>query len=182
MAGLTPAGQAALRYVAARLGVPTAWLEAVINFETAGTWNPLIKNPNSSARGLIQFLDATARGLGFQSALDLVTRHNTVESQLRGPVLQYFQQFKTPAKSAKEFYFRVFLPAYANSPLDTVIYAADPVKQAAFRKANPGIQTVGDYYRKLESRFAKFRSGPGGAGVVAVLALMGFFLGRAFFK
>jgi len=175
---LTPSEREALKAVAQRLGVPTDWLAAVINFETAGTWNPTIKNPNSSARGLIQFLDKTAQGLGYQSAVDLVTKHPTIESQLRGPVLKYFLQFAPPFKTKQELWFSVFLPRYKKSPMNTVIYHDDPAKQAAFRRANPGIKTVGDYYHKLEKMFYKGQSKV--LPVIATLAL-GFLAFRFFF-
>lgn len=163
----------ALRDVAAALGVPPGWLYAVINFETAGTWDPAIKNPRSSARGLIQFMDATAQGMGYRDSADLVTKHPTIEAQLRGPVLKYFQPWK-PFHTEQEFYFSVFLPKYRRASLDTVIFENAPDTQAKFRAANPGIKTVGDYYHKLRAAFAKVSGGkpPGTAlGAVALLAL-----------
>lgn len=175
----------ALKYVAGKLRVPSDWLAAVINFETAGTWDPKIKNPHSSGRGLIQFMDATSRAMGYNDSLDLVTRHPSISSQLRGPVLKYFQQWKEPARDKQDFYFRVFLPELRKAPQETIIYAGQPTKQAAFRRANPGIETVGDYYRKLEARFAKFQASEKfqstakqGGGVFIALAIIGLFLGR----
>lgn len=178
MITLTDTEKAALHEVAARLGVPPDWVAAVINFETAGTWDPRIKNPNSSAMGLIQFLDTTAKGLGYTSAFDLVNKHPTIESQLRGPVLKYFLNHGPKFKSKQELWFSVFMPRYKRAPLDTVIYADDKVKQAAFRRANPGIVTVGDYYHKLESLFEKGRVKIGPA--IAILAI-GFLALRFFF-
>lgn len=151
---LTAAQSNALRSVASSLGIMPAWLEAIINFETAGTWDPQIKNPNSSARGLIQFLDATARNLGYASSADLVNQFPTIESQLLGPVLKYFKQFG-PFQDQQDFALSVFLPKYRKSDLDTVIYAEDPDTQAKFQQANPGIVTVGDYFNKLQRAFAK---------------------------
>lgn len=182
-AGLQAGDVAALQYVAEKLGVPSDWLAALINFETAGTWDPRKKNPLSSARGLIQFMDSTAQAMGYKSSLDLVNHFPTIDTQLRGPVLKYFQQWKAAPKTKQDFYFRVFLPEYRAADLDTVIYADRPALQAKFRKQNPGIETVGDYYRKLEARFAKsgFKSSGGVAGVVISLAILGLFLGR-FFK
>lgn len=46
----------AIKETAARIGVHPNDLAAVISFETAGTFSPSIKNPNSSATGLIQFM------------------------------------------------------------------------------------------------------------------------------
>ncbi len=173
----------ALRYVAEKLGVPISWLEGVINFETAGTWDPKIKNPNSSGRGLIQFLDGTARQLGYRDSLDLVTRHPTVQSQLTGPVLRYFQQWKERPRDKQDFYLRVFLPELRKAPPDTVIFATNPEKRAKFAKANPGIVTVGDYVQKLEARFEAARprlvaTASKGGGAVLALAILGLFLGR----
>ncbi len=169
----TAADMIALRDVAAALAVPPGWLYAVINFETAGTWDPAIKNPRSSARGLIQFMDATAQGMGYRDSADLVTRHPTIESQLRGPVLKYFKTW-APFRTEQDFYFSVFLPKYRRASLDTLIFHDDPAKRATFQAANPGIKTVGDYYHKLRAAFAKVSGGktPGAAvGGLALLAL-----------
>lgn len=40
------------------------WLMACMAFETGRTFSPSKKNPQSSATGLIQFMEATAKGLG----------------------------------------------------------------------------------------------------------------------
>lgn len=45
--------------VASRIGVNPNDLAAVISFETAGTFSPSIKNPKSSATGLIQFMSGS---------------------------------------------------------------------------------------------------------------------------
>ncbi len=180
MKALTPAESAAMKTTAAALGVPESWLAAVINFETAGTWNPQIKNPLSSARGLIQWIDSTAKGLGYDSAAALVAAHPTIESQLKGPVLKYFKPYM-PFKTEQEFYFTVFFPKYRRAAMDTVIYADDTAARAKFQKANPGIVTVGDYFSKLKTAFAKFHGltpGKAGGGLAAVALIVAsiFFL------
>ncbi len=169
---LLPGDLATLKHVASLLNIPAAWLESVIHFETAGTWNPLIKNPLSSARGLIQFMDATAVELGYKNSLDLVNTHPTIQSQLAGPVLAYLKK-RGPFHDHQDFIFSVFLPKYRRASLDTVIYHDDPARMEKFRKANPGIQTVGDYFHKLRSAFAKIQgSNPGSVlGAVALGAL-----------
>lgn len=170
----------ALNEVAGKLAVPVDRLAAIINFETAGSWDPLIKNPNSSGRGLIQFVDATARALGYRDSLDLVQRHPSIASQLRGPVLRYFQQWQDPPRNAQDFYLRVFLPQYARSAPDAVIYANDPEKRRKFQAANPGIVTVGDYVTKLEAAYrrAKISFPKAGGGMLVALAVLGFLLAR----
>src|SRR5690349_113325 len=43
--------------------VKADWLMACMAFETGLTFSPSVRNPASSATGLIQFMDATAKGL-----------------------------------------------------------------------------------------------------------------------
>lgn len=139
----------ALQETAQRLGIPADWLAASINFETAGTWDPKIKNSSqgATARGLIQFIDSTAVDLGYTSSLDLVTKNPTVRSQLVGPVYEYLKRWG-PFKDQKEFALSIFIPAYRRSDLNTVL-------SEKIRLANPGIITVGDYYGKLKAYFDK---------------------------
>lgn len=53
---------------AGRLGIDANALAAVISFETGGSFSPKAKNPNSSGSGLIQFMEATAKGMGTTTA------------------------------------------------------------------------------------------------------------------
>jgi hypothetical protein len=48
---VTKLGKVAIKY-----GFPPQWLANLINFESAGTFSPKIKNPNSGATGLIQWM------------------------------------------------------------------------------------------------------------------------------
>lgn len=180
MKSLTASQVAAVKNTAMALGVPAEWLEAVINFETAGTWDPLIKNPLSSARGLIQFVDSTAKGLGYTNAAALVAAFPTIEEQLKGPVLKYFKPYM-PFHSPQEFFLTVFFPKYRKAAADTVILSDDAEKRAAFQKANPGIVTVGDYVTKLQAAFSKFhpttpQKGLGASVLLLLAAGLVFFL------
>ncbi|WP_148614395.1 peptidoglycan-binding domain-containing protein [Nocardioides rubriscoriae] len=47
-----------------RLGARPEHLMAAMSFETGGQFSSDVRNPRSSATGLIQFMDSTARGLG----------------------------------------------------------------------------------------------------------------------
>lgn len=135
-----------LNEMANRLGVTYQDLYSLISFESG--FNPLIKNPNSSARGLIQFIDSTARSLGYLNSLDLVSRHPTVISQL--PVVEkYLQQFK-PFSGKQSLYLSVFYPKYRN--VDPLTEFPDSVKAV-----NPGIRTPADYILHVE-RKKKLRS------------------------
>lgn len=127
--------------LASELGVPPQWIKNVVSFESGG--DPSARNPYSGARGVIQFMPSTARNIGYKNADDLVEKHPTIASQLMGPVRTYFKQFDPP-KSERELYLQVFYPAGVDQSDDTVL-------PARVRKQNPGINTIGDYWRKLKS-------------------------------
>jgi hypothetical protein len=120
--------------IANRLGINYSDLLRLIEFESG--FKPDAKNPYSSARGLIQFTDATARSLGFSDSLDLVTKYPTVASQL--PIVEkYLKQF-APFTDKQSLYLAVFYPEYRRLPLDTRF-------PDCVRAVNPGIDTVQDY-------------------------------------
>lgn len=116
-------------------------LMAAIQFESR--WYPQAKNPNSSARGLIQFMDKTAVELGYRDSAHLVKLHPTTESQLLGPVVRYFLRWKTHP-SLQAICMAIFYPEYRFKPEDTAF--PDWVQ-----KANPGITTPADYLRKVRA-------------------------------
>jgi hypothetical protein len=124
------------------IGVDKEWLWNLINFESG--WNPKIKNPLSSARGLIQFMDSTAQELGYYNSQDLIDKNPTIESQLWGPVWKYLKQYM-PFNTEQSLYMAIFYPKARTWSLDTEF--PDSVK-----KVNPGIVTVGDYVNKVRKK------------------------------
>lgn len=138
---LTPQDLQSLNDMAVRLGVSYSDLFSLINFESG--FNPLAKNPNSSARGLIQFIDSTAQSLGFTDSLDLVTKNPTIQKQL--PIVEkYLMQFY-PFDGKQSLYLAVFYPKYRYVSPETQF--PDSVK-----KANPGINTPADYVAFVERK------------------------------
>jgi hypothetical protein len=137
---LTQAENTALSILAADLGVDRDSLYNLIYFESR--WKPDARNPISGARGLIQFTNTTARGMGYASADDLVSRFPTRLTQLTGPVRAYFQARKPYTGSIQDLYMTVFYPAARKWPG----YYQFP---ADVRKQNPGITTPADYIRKV---------------------------------
>jgi hypothetical protein len=125
--------------LASKYGVAASVLVGLIQEESG--WKPSIKNPLSSARGLIQFIDSTAKQLGFSSSLDLVTQYPDADSQLLGPVQKYFDMY-APFPSKEAFILSVLYPAWRNKSLSTVL--PDSV-----RAVNPGISTLGDYVSRV---------------------------------
>ena len=130
----------ALSEVAKSLEIPEDNLFKLINFESK--WNHRAKNPNSSARGLIQFTDDTAKNLGYKDSLDLVNKNDSIESQLYFPVLKYLSQFK-PFYTKQSLYMSVFYPNARN-------WLSNKSFPDFVQKSNPGIRTVQDYMNKVE--------------------------------
>src|SRR4030066_1785167 len=121
------------------LSVNPEWLWNLISFES--NWNPLAKNPYSSARGLIQFINSTAISLGYTSSDDLITKNPDVKSQLLFPVKAYLMAY-SPFTTEQSLYMAVFYPKARKWSLSTEF--PDNIK-----KVNPGIKTVGDYVNKV---------------------------------
>lgn len=129
---------------AAKIKADPVALHNLISFETAGTFDPLIKNPYSSARGLIQFTDATARSMGYADSAALVNSHPVFSDQLFGPVVKYLSPYM-PFPSRQSLYMAVFYPAARDWP------EMRPFPENV-QKVNPGIKTVGDYISLVERR------------------------------
>ena len=161
---ITNSQRTAAEQAARRLGVDVSWLLAVIQSESGG--NPQIKNPTSSARGLIQFMDSTARDLGFSDSQDLVEAYPTFEAQVQGPVVQYFRAY-APFASKEEFIGSVFYPRNRHNldaPLPDSVVAANQSK----------FQTLRDYTDWVWSRYTGTKVVEAGAGVgLVAFALWG---------
>ncbi len=149
----------ALQEISNKLGVKYQWLWKLINFESK--WNPKVKNPVSSARGLIQFINSTARSLGFKNSLDLVTKYPSITKQLRGPVYSYLKQFK-PFPTKQSLYMSVFYPRARKW---------NPKAIFPFRVmvSNPGIFRVIDYVNYVEGKGKNKLFLPVTAGIVLLL-------------
>lgn len=98
---------AKVQSIANTIGIEADWLMAVMNKETGGTFSPSVKNPTSSATGLIQFMADTATGLGTSTS---ALRSMTAEDQL-DYVQKYFLPYKNKLKSYADTYLAVFYPA-----------------------------------------------------------------------
>jgi hypothetical protein len=164
----------ALNQLSASLGAPVQWLDSLIQFESG--WNPAAKNPYTGARGLIQFMPATARALGYKDAEDLYARNPDIISQLLGPVKDYFNLpgNRPPYPTPQSLYMTVFYPAARSWPELTPF--PDTV-----RKVNPGITIVRDYVNKVERRKIIQKAGISLA-TIALVALGGYLLYTHFKK
>lgn len=135
--------------VAGQLNVPASWLDGLIAFETAGTYDPKIKNPYSSARGLIQIINSTAMDIFGMTSEQLVNTYPTFTGQMYNVVLPYLSRY-APFPTKQSLYMAVFYPRYRSVPPDTVF--PDSVQ-----KVNPGITTVADYVNYVDRKALQSR-------------------------
>jgi hypothetical protein len=97
-----------------------SWLMACMAFETGTTFSPSVRNgAGSGAVGLIQFMPATARGLG-TTAENLALL--SAESQL-DYVRSYFRPYARRIASLSDMYMAILLPKYIGQPEDAVLFS-----------------------------------------------------------
>ena len=99
--------------VSNRLGINPNNLMAAMHFETAGTFSPSIRNAaGSGATGLIQFMPATARGLG--TSTTALAQMSAVE-QLDW-VERYFAPYRGRMSTLEDLYMAILWPRAIGEP------------------------------------------------------------------
>ncbi len=142
--------------VSNRLGVSPTDLLAAMSFETVGTFNPSIKNPNGSATGLIQFIESTARGLG-TSTRELAGMSRVEQMAY---VEQYLKPFKGRMKNLGDLYMAIHWPAGVGKSDDYVMYKAGSREYNGNKNLDingDGTVTRGETLTRLKS---VFKGGP----------------------
>lgn len=124
------------REIAGNLNIDASWIMAVMGFETGYTFNPGIKNPGSSATGLIQFTSSTAKSLG--TSTTALARMSGV--QQLDYVEKYFNQYKGRINNIGDCYMAVFWPAGIGKP-DSYVIATSP---SQVYNANAGLDVNRD--------------------------------------
>ncbi|AXH73889.1 MAG: hypothetical protein [Bacteriophage sp.] len=89
----------------AKLGILPEWLMTAMHFESK--LNPKARNPGSSATGLIQFMDATARDLG--TTTDQL--YNMPGEIQMNYVYKYLSRYAGKMKSLGDVYLAIFYPS-----------------------------------------------------------------------
>jgi hypothetical protein len=108
----------AVNATAERGGFNSEWLLQVIAFETRSTWSPSVRNPGSTATGLIQFLSETANNLGTTTEeLAAMTREEQMVY-----VGKYLEPFKGRIRNVGDLYMAIHWPAGVGKPDDYVMY------------------------------------------------------------
>lgn len=113
-----------------------SWLMSCMAFESGETFSPSIKNAaGSGATGLIQFMPATARGLG--TTTDELAKMSAV--QQLDYVRLYFQPYAARIKNLPDMYMAILLPKYVGKPDSSVLFSGG----AAYRQ-NAGLDADRD--------------------------------------
>lgn len=119
-AKVSPEFRARVIRIAERVSCDPSWLMACMAFETGRTFSPSVKNPNSTATGLIQFMAATAVNLN--TTVDALAKMSAVE-QL-DYVARYFQPYAGRIKSLSDCYMVILWPSAVGKPDNAVIFAS----------------------------------------------------------
>ena len=114
-----------------------SYLMSCMAFESAETFSPTIRNAaGSGATGLIQFMPATARGLGTTTA-DLAKMTAVEELDY---VKLYFRPYYRRINTLSDMYMAILLPKYIGQPEDSALFTGGTV---AYRQ-NSGLDANKD--------------------------------------
>ncbi len=136
---VSPAFRARVYTLCDRLGWTedhASWLMACIAFETGRTFSPSVRNPRSTATGLIQFMAGTARALG--TSITALSRMDAVE-QLAW-VEKYFQAQADRIHTLDDLYLAILWPAAVGKPASHLLW---PIGVPAYA-ANRGLDANRD--------------------------------------
>jgi len=154
-----------LKRISLELQVNPRILWALIQHESG--WNPIAKNNYSSAKGLLQWIDATALELGYNTSQELINKLPTIDQQLQYAVLPYLKR-RMPFSNPQSLFMSVFYPKARTWP----DYQQFP---DSVQRANPGIKTPSDYIKKVYSKIALLYI-PQAVILLGITALSFFFL------
>lgn len=153
----------ALNTTAKNLGLPANWMLGLINFESGGKADAVA--PETNATGLIQFMPATAEGLG-TSVEELARMTPTQQMEY---VERYLRPYADRIKRPEDLYMAVFFPHAIGKPDDFVLGSdgtgPSPEKIAeqnpVFDSDGDGQVTAGDVRRVImgNSRFTDYLNG-----------------------
>lgn len=127
-----------VKSISSKLGIDPNWLMAIMQFESANTFSASITNP-IGAVGLIQFMPATAKGLGTTSS---ELKKMTAVQQL-DYVYKYFLPHRGKLKNYIDTYFAVFFPLAIGKDDNWVIQATG-ISPSIIAKQNPAFDTNKD--------------------------------------
>lgn len=165
--------------IAADLKTDPNFLMAVMSFETGGSFSPSVRNKFTNATGLIQFMPATAKGLG--TTIEALAKM----SQLRQLdfVEMHFKPFRNRLKTLEDAYMAVLMPVAIGKGADHVLFKK-PSKgysqNSGLDLNGDGVITVAEAAERVRRRFGAPPSAVavGGAAPVSVLPAKPFELSK----
>jgi hypothetical protein len=107
-----------LQQIADKLGINFDDLYKIIKFESAGSFSPSSHDPDNVSVGLIGFTEPTAKQLGTSKA---ELGQMSAEDQLDYVYRFYKMVGAKPGDNVATLYMRTFMPAFVNSPDNTVL-------------------------------------------------------------
>ena len=141
--------------ISIKLKIDADWLMTVMYAESR--LNPAAYNSNGGATGLIQFMPATAKGLGTTTA---ILRSMSNVEQLDW-VYKYFAPYAGRIKNVHDLYLVTFFPVALGKP-DNYIMQTNSLSAKVIAKANPGIDlnkdlqiTVGEFKQYVDKYLKK---------------------------
>lgn len=124
-----------VREIADSLSIDPNWLMAVMGFETGYTFSPAARNPGSTATGLIQFIESTARGLGTSTAqlarMTAIRQLDYVEA--------YYRTYASRIRNLGDAYLAVLWPIAVGRPDSYVMWERDSGPYQREYAANSGL-------------------------------------------
>ncbi len=126
----------AIKGVAQNNNIKPDDLARIIAFESANTWSPSVRNPGSSATGLIQFMSETAKSLG--TTTDELSRMTRDQQMVY--VDKYLQQYKGKLKNFGDIYMAIHWPAGIGQDESYIMYKAGSKEY----EGNKNLDTNGD--------------------------------------
>lgn len=124
-----------VRQVGTNLNIDPNWLMAVMGFETGYTFDQSIRNKGSSATGLLQFLEASARAMGTTTIQ--LSRMTAVE-QL-DYVERYMENYASRIRNLGDCYMAVLWPVAIGRPDSYVMWERDSGPYQREYAANSGL-------------------------------------------
>ena len=129
-----------VREIAEELEIEPSWLMACMAFETGERFSASVRNPQSSATGLIQFMEATARGMGTTTAkLAAMSELEQLEW-----VRRYFLPWRGRLRSLADVYMVILWPAAVGKPDDFVLFARRDSRRRRAYLVNAGLDADRD--------------------------------------
>src|SRR6185369_14812037 len=131
-------------------------LMAAIALETADTFSPSVRNSQSGATGLIQFMDATAEELG--TTTDELAALSA-EQQLRY-VERYFARFRGRLATVEDLYMAILWPLAVGEAADYPLFAEGTLsyeQNAHLDLDQDGVVTKGEAAIHVTAKLAQGR-------------------------